>query len=68
MKKSNSDQLKRIMRDKGLSPADVAQIMNCSIWTVYRWRSDCDMPAHRLEMLQLKLAMRAAPGVEAAHV
>lgn len=65
---SNSEKLKRIMRDRGLRPADVAELIGCSIWTVYRWRSGYEMPNRQMELLRLKLAMRAAPGMEDAHV
>lgn len=68
MNNEKPNTLKTIMDDQGLTPTDVSEILGCSVWTVYHWRTSYEIPDHKLELLQLKLAARDQAGREAARV
>lgn len=56
MKESN-EILLEIMRDRNLSTAQVALMLNRKRQTVYQWRAGAQsMPAHMIDLLRLKIA------------
>lgn len=62
MKNDNSGQLKQIMRERNLKPADVAELIGCSKWTVYQWRSTAEMPDRQLKALKRELQLMDLQG------
>lgn len=62
--KERTEQLKAIMAEHGLSCRDVATILGRKEQTVLIWRCSTDankkaIPAHLLELLELKLTTQA---------
>lgn len=57
---SNSQRLKDLMSKHNLSAADVANLLNRSVQSVYEWRciNSRDIPEQSLELLEIKLAQR----------
>lgn len=53
----NRELLRKIMRDHGLTPDQVAVALDRSPWTVYQWRSGvANCPDHAIRLLQLMVA------------
>lgn len=53
----NSDRLKDLMRDRGLTVNDVAKLLKRKAGTIRNWRCGSqEMPDHQYELLKLKVA------------
>lgn len=69
MTETKKQTLRRIMREHGMSAQDVADATGRSVYAVYQWRSDrgAPLPAHMLELLQLKIQAGQIGGGTGEH-
>jgi hypothetical protein len=59
--KDRTKRLKKLMKDHGLSTADVGEMLSRTPHTVRCWRCQWEarvIPAHTLELLEVKISQR----------